>query len=164
MKIHEYQAKEIFSQFNIPITQEKLCTTVEEVKHAFQELGKAAIKAQVLVGGRGKAGGIQLACSIEEAEEAANRILGMEIKGLTVDKVLVSEAVDIVSESYVGITTDRNAKTQRGGIGTGRRVPRCGRTGKRNFFEKNKSKRQTERCASPFRRAQCRFGFKSAGA
>jgi succinyl-CoA synthetase beta subunit len=111
MKIHEYQAKEIFSQFNIPITKEKLCTTVEEVKHAFQELGKAAIKAQVLVGGRGKAGGIQLACSIEEAEEAANRILGMEIKGLTVDKVLVSEAVDIVSESYVGITTNRNAKS-----------------------------------------------------
>lgn len=111
MKIHEYQAKEIFSRFNIPITKEKLCTTVEEVKHAFQELGKAAIKAQVLVGGRGKAGGIQLARNLEEAEEAANRILGMEIKGLVVDKVLVSEAVDIVSESYVGITTDRNAKS-----------------------------------------------------
>jgi succinyl-CoA synthetase beta subunit len=111
MKIHEYQAKEIFSQFTIPITQEKLCTTIEEVKQAFQEFGKAAIKAQVLVGGRGKAGGIQLARNVEEAEEAANRILGMKIKGLTVDKVLVSEAVDIVSESYVGITTDRNAKS-----------------------------------------------------
>jgi len=111
MKIHEYQAKKIFSQFNIPITKEKLCTTIAEVKKAFQEFGKAAIKAQVLVGGRGKAGGIQLARSLEEAEEAAKRILGMEIKGLTVDKVLVSEAVDIVSESYVGIINDRNAKS-----------------------------------------------------
>jgi succinyl-CoA synthetase beta subunit len=111
MKIHEYQAKAIFSQFNIPIPKEKLCTTVEEVKQAFRKLGKAAIKAQVLVGGRGKAGGIQLARSLEEANEAANRILGMEIKGLTVDKVLVSEAVDIANESYVGITTDRNTKS-----------------------------------------------------
>ena len=111
MKIHEYQAKKIFSQFNIPITKEKLCTTIAEVKKAFQEFGKAAITAQVLVGGRGKAGGIQLARSLEEAEEAAKRILGMEIKGLTVDKVLVSEAVDIISESYVGIINDRNAKS-----------------------------------------------------
>ncbi len=111
MKIHEYQAKEIFSQFNIPLPKEKLCTTVEEVKQVFQEFGKAVIKAQVLVGGRGKAGGIQLAHNLEEGEKAANRILGMEIKGLTVNKVLVSEAVDIASESYVGITNDRNTKS-----------------------------------------------------
>ena len=110
MKIHEYQAKDIFSQFTIPIPQETLCTTVAEVTQAFPAYGNAAIKSQVLVGGRGKAGGIRLANSLQEAEDAANHILGMQIKGLTVEKVLVSEAVDIVKEVYVGITTDRNSK------------------------------------------------------
>lgn len=110
MKIHEYQAKHIFSQFNIPIPQETLCTSVEEVIQAFPQFGKAAIKSQVLVGGRGKAGGIRLAQNLQEAEDAANHILGMQIKGLTVEKVLVSEAVNIVKEVYIGITTDRNSK------------------------------------------------------
>ena len=110
MKIHEYQAKDIFSQFTIPIPQETLCTTVAEVAREFPAYGKAAIKSQVLVGGRGKAGGIRLANNLQEAEDAANHILGMQIKGLTVEKVLVSEAVEIVKEVYVGITTDRNSK------------------------------------------------------
>lgn len=110
MKIHEYQAKEIFSTFTIPIPRETLCTTVDEVTAAFPRYGKAAIKSQVLVGGRGKAGGIRLARSPQEAEEAATQILGMQIKGLPVEKVLVSEAVDIAKEVYVGITTDRNSK------------------------------------------------------
>lgn len=110
MKIHEYQAKQIFSQFTIPIPRETLCTTVEQVKDAFQKFGKAVIKAQVLVGGRGKAGGIQLIHTLQEAEEAASRILGMSIKGLTVNKVLVSEAVEIGKEVYLGITYDRNSR------------------------------------------------------
>ncbi len=110
MKIHEYQAKQIFSQFTIPIPRETLCTTVSEVIQAFQQYGNAAIKSQVLVGGRGKAGGIRLASSLQEAEDVAGQILGMQIKGLTVEKVLVSEAVEIVNEVYVGITADRNSK------------------------------------------------------
>lgn len=111
MKIHEYQAKEIFSQYAIPIQEQRLCTTVQEVKEAFQALtGAVVIKAQVLVGGRGKAGGIKLAENLREAEEAAKQILGMKIKGLMVNKVLVVNAIDIQSESYIGITTDRNAK------------------------------------------------------
>ena len=89
MKIHEYQAKEIFSRYRIPIPQETLCTSVDTVKEAFQAFDRpVAVKAQVLVGGRGKAGGIKLAKNLQEAEDAATRILGMNIKELTVEKVL----------------------------------------------------------------------------
>ena len=111
MKIHEYQAKQIFSRYQISIPEETLCTSVEDVKAAFQKFKRpVVVKAQVLVGGRGKAGGIKLAKDLQEAEKAAKHILGMDIKGLTVEKVLVSEAVDIQSESYVGIIADRNSK------------------------------------------------------
>jgi succinyl-CoA synthetase beta subunit len=111
MKIHEYQAKEIFARYHIPIPQETLCTDVTAVKNAFQTFdGSVAVKAQVLVGGRGKAGGIKLAKNQQEAEDAAHHILGMDIKGLEVEKVLVSEAVNIKSESYVGIVNDRSSK------------------------------------------------------
>lgn len=111
MKIHEYQAKQIFSRYQIPIPEEIVCTSVEAVKEACHTFKRpVAIKAQVLVGGRGKAGGIKLARNLREAEDAAEQILGMNIKGLMVDKVLVSEAVEIQSESYAGITSDRNSK------------------------------------------------------
>lgn len=111
MKIHEYQAKEIFSHYQIPIPKEILCTSVEAVKETFQTFNRAvAIKAQVLVGGRGKAGGIKVARNLQEAEDAAKHILGMNIKGLTVEKLLVSEAVDIQSESYIGVISDRNSR------------------------------------------------------
>ncbi len=111
MKIHEYQAKEFFARYQIPIPEERLCTSVEAVKDAFQQMKRlVVVKAQVLVGGRGKAGGIKPAKSLQEAEEAANRILGMSIKGLPVKKVLVSEAVEILSEAYIGIIADRNSK------------------------------------------------------
>ncbi|PIE32255.1 ADP-forming succinate--CoA ligase subunit beta [candidate division KSB3 bacterium] len=111
MKIHEYQAKEIFARYQIPIPQETLCTDVNAVRESFQAFNRpVAVKAQVLVGGRGKAGGIKLAKTTQEAEAAANSILGMDIKGLTVEKVLVSEAVNIQSESYVGIVNDRSSK------------------------------------------------------
>ena len=98
MKIHEYQAKEIFSQFTIPITEEKLCTTIEEVKHAFQEFGKAAIKAQVLVGGRGKAGGIQLARNLEEAEEEFDETvqdLGVDLSAVGIFKSIGIEVPEV---------------------------------------------------------------------
>ena len=112
MKIHEHQAKEIFAKYGIPIPGNYVCRKVEEVLEVYKKTnGMAAIKAQVLVGGRGKAGGVKLAKSLEEAEKHAEAILGMEIKGLTVEKVLVYEALEIESEFYVGFTTDRNTKS-----------------------------------------------------
>jgi succinyl-CoA synthetase beta subunit len=112
MKIHEYQAKEIFSRYLIPVTTEMLCFTVDEVKAATQKLGlPVVVKAQVLTGGRGKAGGVKLARTVEAATEAANQILGMDIKGYTVEKVLVAQGVKFSSEFYVGLTIDRITKS-----------------------------------------------------
>lgn len=111
MNLHEYQSKQIFARFGIPIPRGKVALNSTEAKHIAEELGgKVVIKAQVLVGGRGKAGGIRLARSPEEAEELATFILGMDIKGLPVRKILVDEAVNIERELYVGITNDRNAR------------------------------------------------------
>jgi succinyl-CoA synthetase beta subunit len=112
MKIHEYQAKEIFARYKIPVTKEVLCYTVDEVSTATEELGlPVVIKAQVLTGGRGKAGGVKLARSLEEATNAAKQILGMDIKGYTVEKVLVAQGVKFSAEYYVGLTIDRNTKS-----------------------------------------------------
>ncbi len=112
MKIHEYQAKEIFSRYSIPVTREELCFTVEEVSSATQKLGlPVVVKAQVLAGGRGKAGGVKLAKSLDEATTAATAILGMDIKGYTVEKVLVAEGVRFNNEVYVGLTIDRKSKS-----------------------------------------------------
>lgn len=112
MKIHEYQAKEFFSRYSIPITKETVCYTPDEVVKAATHLGMpVVVKAQVLVGGRGKAGGVKLAKNIEEARYAAEKILGMDIKGCTVEKVLVAEGVKFNSEFYVGLTIDRNSKS-----------------------------------------------------
>ncbi|WP_348608081.1 ADP-forming succinate--CoA ligase subunit beta [Halobaculum rarum] len=109
MKLHEYQAKQVFADAGIPTPDSRLASTVEEVMDAVDEIGyPAAIKAQVHVGGRGKAGGIKIATSAEEAREAAESILGMDLKGYTVDKVLVEAGVDFENELYVGITMDRN--------------------------------------------------------
>ena len=112
MKIHEYQAKQIFKKYGLPVPNDVLCHSVEEVEKAMAKKdGLVVIKAQVLVGGRGKAGGVKLAKNKQEAVEAAKQILGMDIKGLTVEKVLVAEAVDIEKELYVGLINDRNTKT-----------------------------------------------------
>jgi len=112
MKIHEYQAKEIFSRYSIPVTNETLCYTVDEVAAAAQKLGMpVVVKAQVHAGGRGKAGGVKLVRTIEEARAAAGKILGMDIKGYTVGKVLVAQGVKFNSEFYVGLTIDRNSKS-----------------------------------------------------
>lgn len=111
MKLHEYQSKQIFSRYGIPIPQGKVAASAEEARQIAQELGgKVVIKSQVLVGGRGKAGGIRLAKSPNEAEELATQILSMEIKGLPVRKVLVDEAANIATEIYLGITHDRAAR------------------------------------------------------
>ncbi|MEO0136578.1 MAG: ADP-forming succinate--CoA ligase subunit beta [candidate division WOR-3 bacterium] len=111
MKIHEYQAKDFFKKYGIPVPREKVCSNLEEILAAAKEIGlPCVIKAQVMVGGRGKAGGIKLAKTEEEVKTYGAQILGMEIKGLKVKKVLVSEAVEITSEAYLGIIIDRNEK------------------------------------------------------
>ena len=112
MKIHEYQAREIFRDYGIPVPADILCYTVREVEHAAKELNcMVVVKAQVLAGGRGKAGGVKLARNVEEAINAGKQILGMDIKGLTVEKVLVTQAADIEKEFYVGLVNDRNSKS-----------------------------------------------------
>ncbi len=108
MKLHEYQAKGVFADAGVPVPDSKLASTVDEAVEAADEIGyPVAIKAQVQVGGRGKAGGIELVDDAEEAREAADAILGMDLKGLHVDRVLVESAVDFVDELYVGVTMDR---------------------------------------------------------
>lgn len=113
MKIHEYQAKKLFADYGIPVEKHLLCETSDEARSAFEELGnkRAVVKAQVLTGGRGKAGGVKIVHNKEEAHQQANAILNMEIKGLPVKKVLLSEAVDIHSEYYVSFTIDRNTRS-----------------------------------------------------
>lgn len=112
MKIHEYQARQIFRDYGIPVPNGEVCYTVNEVEKAARKInGMSVVKAQVLVGGRGKAGGVKLARTVDDAVTAAKQILGMDIKGLTVTKVLVTEAVDIAKEFYVGLINDRNTKS-----------------------------------------------------
>ncbi len=111
MKLHEYQSKLIFSKYGIPIPKGRVAATAEAARQIAQELGgRAVIKAQVLVGGRGKAGGIKVAKDPNDAEQLATQILSMEIKGLPVRKVLVDEAASIETEIYLGITNDRAAR------------------------------------------------------
>jgi len=111
MKIHEYQARQIFRDYGIPVPDAVLCYTVGEVEKAAREINRmVVVKAQVLAGGRGKAGGVKLARTVDDAVTAAKQILGMDIKGLKVTKVLVTEAVDIAKEYYVGLINDRNSK------------------------------------------------------
>ena len=112
MKIHEYQAKEIFSRYLIPVTNEVVCYTVEEAVAAADKLGlPVVVKAQVLAGGRGKAGGVKLARTKQDVPEMAGKILGMDIKGYTVEKILIAQGVKFSSEFYVGLTIDRNSKS-----------------------------------------------------
>ncbi|MDX9883271.1 MAG: ADP-forming succinate--CoA ligase subunit beta [Prolixibacteraceae bacterium] len=112
MKIHEYQARQLFQKYGIPVPDGKLCHSVKEVEEAVSgKTGMTVIKAQVLTGGRGKAGGVKLAKTKSEAVEHAEKILGMNIKGYTVEKVLVTDAVDIKKEFYVGLINDRNTKS-----------------------------------------------------
>jgi succinyl-CoA synthetase beta subunit len=108
MKLHEYQAKEVFSTAGIPTPASELAETVDGAVAAAESIGyPVAVKAQVHVGGRGKAGGIELADDGDEAREAAADIIGMDLKGFTVERVLVEAAVDFVNELYVGVTMDR---------------------------------------------------------
>jgi succinyl-CoA synthetase beta subunit len=110
VKLLEYQAKEVLSSLGIPIPPGKVAATPEEAAEACRRLGPVAVKAQVPVGGRGKAGGIILARTPDEARAAAERILGMSIKGFKVPLVYCEAALDIAREIYLGFTVDRDAR------------------------------------------------------
>jgi succinyl-CoA synthetase beta subunit len=111
VKVYEYQAKSLLAEYGIPVPRGETVDGVREAERAAVKLGGTVmVKAQVLVGGRGKAGGVKMARSPREAADAASRILGMKIKGIEVRKVLVAEAVDIVKEYYLGLAVDRTAK------------------------------------------------------
>jgi succinyl-CoA synthetase beta subunit len=111
VNIHEYQAKEIFRKYGIPIPPGEVATTPEEAEAIARKFGTTVvIKAQVHAGGRGKAGGVKLAKTPAEAKTIAAQILKLTIKGLPVKKVLVTPAADIASEAYVGIIVDRASK------------------------------------------------------
>ncbi len=111
MNLHEYQAKDILRRFGVTTPQGEVVTTPEAAREAATKFGgPVMVKAQVHVGGRGKAGGVKFCTTADEAYEKASNILGMSIKGLTVTKVLIAPAADIVSEAYVGIIVDRARK------------------------------------------------------
>jgi succinyl-CoA synthetase beta subunit len=115
MKLHEYQAKEIFSRYGIPIPRGKLATTPQEAREATQDMGgQGVLKAQVHAGGRGKAGGVKVVRSPEEAEQTAQTMLGQNLvthqtdaQGVPVNSVLVEELADIKKEMYIALTIDR---------------------------------------------------------
>jgi succinyl-CoA synthetase beta subunit len=123
MDLYEYQGKRLFARFGIPVSQGLLATTPEQARAAAEQIGgEVVVKAQVLVGGRGKAGGIKLAAGADEAEREASAILGMQIKGHTVRRLWIESASQIAREYYFSITFDRAAKrpllmlTTEGGI------------------------------------------------
>ncbi len=111
MNLHEYQAKRLFAEHGVPIPNGKVATTADQAREIARELGgRVVVKSQVLTGGRGKAGGVKLAATPDEAEEVAGKILGMEIRGYKVRKVLVDEAADIRDEIYLAILIDRSRR------------------------------------------------------
>jgi succinyl-CoA synthetase beta subunit len=121
--LYEYQGKELFARFGIPVSEGRLATTPEEARAAAEELGgRVVVKAQVLTGGRGKAGGIKLADGPDEAEARAREILGLEIRGHVVRRLLVERASEIAKEYYLSVTFDRGEKkpllmlTTQGGV------------------------------------------------
>jgi succinyl-CoA synthetase beta subunit len=121
--LYEYQGKQLFARAGIPVSEGRLATTPEEARQAAEELGgQVVVKAQVLVGGRGKAGGIKLADTPAEAEAHAAAILGMDIRGHVVRRLWIEKASDIAKEYYLSVTFDRGEKkplfmlTTEGGI------------------------------------------------
>jgi succinyl-CoA synthetase beta subunit len=109
--LYEYQGKELFRRFGIPVSEGRVATTPEEARRAAEELGgQVTVKAQVLTGGRGKAGGIKLADDPDDAEEKARAILGLDIRGHVVRTLWIERASEIEKEYYLSITFDRGAK------------------------------------------------------
>lgn len=123
MDLYEYQGKQLFARAGIPVSEGRLATTPEEARAAAEELGgQVVVKAQVLAGGRGKAGGIKLADTPQEAEARAAEILGLDIRGHVVRRLWIEKASDIAKEYYLSLTFDRGEKkplamfTTRGGV------------------------------------------------
>jgi succinyl-CoA synthetase beta subunit len=109
--LYEYQGKELFRRFGIPVSEGRLATSPREARDAAEDLGTpVVVKAQVLTGGRGKAGGIKLAATPDEAEHHAREILGMDIRGHVVRRLLIERASDIEREYYLSVTFDRGEK------------------------------------------------------
>jgi succinyl-CoA synthetase beta subunit len=116
MRLHEYQAKRILSRFGVPVPRGEVATSVGEVRQISDELGeRVVLKAQVLTGGRGRAGGVRLANEPEEAERLAGQMFGMDIHGFVASKVLVDEAIDVEREIYLGISIGRMEEPRPGG-------------------------------------------------
>ena len=123
MDLYEYQGKQLFARYGIPVSNGRLAETPEEARAAAEEIGGAVVvKAQVLTGGRGKAGGIKLATDPDEAEQHARAILGLDIRGHVVRRLWIESASDIAKEYYLSLTFDRGAKqplfmfTTQGGV------------------------------------------------
>jgi succinyl-CoA synthetase beta subunit len=111
VKLQEYRSKEILARHDVPLLAGETATTPEEARAAAERIGgPVVVKAQVLVGGRGKAGGVKLAANPEEAEARAREIIGLDIKGVTVRTVLVAPAAEIAKEYYLGLILDRGTK------------------------------------------------------
>ncbi len=111
MKLHEYQARDLLAKYGVRVTGGGMATTPAEARKIATEIGgPVVVKAQVFVGGRGKAGGVKMAQNPDEAEAMAQQILGMDIKGLTVEKVLVAEAISYQKEIYLSAILDRATK------------------------------------------------------
>jgi succinyl-CoA synthetase beta subunit len=123
MDLYEYQGKQVFERFGIPVSEGRLVTTPAEARSAADEIGgQVVVKAQVLTGGRGKAGGVKLAEGPADAELKAKEILGLDIRGHVVEKVWIERASEIAKEYYLSVTFDRGAKrpllmfTTQGGV------------------------------------------------
>src|SRR5207253_8116871 len=121
--LYEYQGKELFRRYGIPVSEGRLATTPAEARTAAEELGgPVVVKAQVLTGGRGKAGGVKLAEGPADAEQKAREILGLDIRGHIVHRVWIEQSSDIEKEYYLSITFDRDEKkpllmlTTQGGV------------------------------------------------
>jgi len=109
--LYEYQGKELFKRFGIPVSEGRLATSPDEALHASEEIGgQVVVKAQVMTGGRGKAGGVKLAQDPADAEQKAHDILGLDIRGHVVKKIWIEQASDIAKEYYLSITFDRGEK------------------------------------------------------
>src|SRR5947199_6509076 len=123
MDLYEYQGKQLFARFGIPVSNGRVAVTPEEARAAAEELGgQVVVKAQVLTGGRGKAGGVKLAEGPDDGEQKARDILGLDIRGHIVRKVWIERASDIAKEYYLSVTFDRGVKkallmlTKEGGV------------------------------------------------
>src|SRR4051812_49846436 len=124
MDLYEYQGKQLFAKFGIPVSEGRVATTPEQARAAAEELGtQVVVKAQVLTGGRGKAGGVKLAEDPDDAEQKARDIIGLDIRGHVVKTLWIERASDIAKEYYLSITFDRGAKkplyrlTRQGAVG-----------------------------------------------